>query len=93
MEKIKRYSQLETPCFILDKKELELSIQGFKEALNQNFQESIVGYSVKTNSTPYCMKIARTLGVYAEVVSHDEYELAIMCGFEPDAIIYNGPMK
>lgn len=44
MEKIKRYSQLETPCFILDKKELQLSIQGFKEALNQNFQESIVGY-------------------------------------------------
>lgn len=93
MEKIKRYSQLETPCFILDKKELQLSIQGFKEALNRNFQESIVGYSVKTNSTPYCMKIARTLGVYAEVVSHDEYELAIMCGFEPESIIYNGPMK
>lgn len=93
MEKINRYIQLETPCFILDKKELELSIQGFHEALNRNFRESIVGYSVKTNSTPYCMKIARTLGAYAEVVSYDEYELAIMCGFEPGSIVYNGPMK
>lgn len=93
MEKINRYIQLETPCFILDKKELELSIQGFQEALNRNFRESIVGYSVKTNSTPYCMKIARTLGAYAEVVSYDEYELAIMCGFEPGSIVYNGPMK
>ena len=27
------------------------------------------------------------------MVSHDEYELAVFCGFRPDQIIYNGPMK
>ncbi len=32
-------------------------------------------------------------GGYAEVVSHDEYELAVLCGFRPAQIIYNGPMK
>lgn len=84
---------LETPCFILDTKELERSIQGFYKALKANFNKAIVGYSVKTNSTPYCLSKAKDYGVYAEVVSHDEYELATKCGFAPSRIIYNGPMK
>ena len=86
-------TDLETPCFILDKDELELSINGFKNALDKNFKKSIIGYSVKTNSLPYCLCLARDMGCYAEVVSHDEYELALLCGYSKDHIIYNGPMK
>lgn len=84
---------LATPCFILDIKELERSIQGFYDALKVHFSNAVVGYSVKTNSMPYCLCKAKESGVYAEVVSHDEYELALLCGFAPDRIIYNGPMK
>ena len=87
------YSELKTPCYILDVAELERSICGFKDALSHNFNDSIVGYSVKTNSTPFCMRLASKYGAYAEVVSHDEYELARLCGFSCDRIIYNGPMK
>lgn len=91
-----RYSDLQTlqtPCFILDKDELERSVKGYQNALTANFKQSIVGYSVKTNSVPACMKMAGEMGAYAEVVSHDEYELARLCGFEKDCIVYNGPMK
>lgn len=84
---------LQTPCFILDKDELERSVKGYQDALKSNFKESIVGYSVKTNSVPACMKLAGEMGAYAEVVSHDEYELARLCGFEKNRIVYNGPMK
>ena len=84
---------LQTPCFILDKDELERSVNGYQDALKSNFKDSIVGYSVKTNSVPACMKLAGELGAYAEVVSHDEYELARLCGFEQNHIVYNGPMK
>lgn len=90
MEQIK---DLQTPCFILDPDELERSVEGFKEALNTNFKKSIVGYSVKTNSLPKCMKLANKMGAYAEVVSYDEYQLALLCGFDRNHIIYNGPMK
>ena len=64
---------LHTPCFILDQDELVKSIQGFKDALSNFFSSFIVGYSVKTNSLPYCLKIAKQYGCYAEVVSFDEY--------------------
>lgn len=93
MELTKLYKSLQTPCFILNVAELKRSIDGYKMALDTHFQKAIIGYSVKTNSTPYCMRKAGDFGAYAEVVSHDEYELAILCGFPIYKIIYNGPMK
>ena len=87
------YKNLQTPCFILDKEELKRSIIGFQDALKSNFEKSLVGYSVKTNSLPYAMTLARDKGCFAEVVSADEYQLALKCGFQKDHIIYNGPMK
>ena len=93
MEQINHLSDLSTPCFILDKAELERSIKEFGEALHNHFSRYTVGYSVKTNSVPYCLKAAGFLGCYAEVVSSDEYNLARTCGFKESQIIYNGPMK
>lgn len=93
MERIDRYKDLVTPCFILDTEELSRSVRGYQDALESHFERFVIGYSVKTNSTPYCMKLAGEEGAYAEVVSHDEYELARLCGFDRKRIIYNGPMK
>ncbi len=93
MEQTNLYKQLETPCFVLDEEELRRSVIGFQTALRSHFNDIVVGYSVKTNSVPYCVHKALELGAYAEVVSHDEYELVLLCGFPKDKIIYNGPMK
>ena len=84
---------LDTPCFILDKEEFKMSVEGFKAALGNCFNRSAIGYSVKTNSLPYSMCMAKELDCYSEVVSSDEYELALLCGYQKDRIIYNGPMK
>lgn len=87
------YYTLQTPCFIFDKAEFACGINGFRNALQSCFNQVDIGYSVKTNSLPYALMMARRYGCRAEVVSHDEYRLARMCGFEPCEIIYNGPMK
>lgn len=87
------YKQLETPCFVFDEEELRRSVVGFQTALEKHFHAPVVGYSVKTNSTPYCMQKAMEMGAWAEVVSSDEYELALKCGCKKGKIIYNGPMK
>lgn len=89
MEKI----NLHTPCFILDEQDVTHNIHEFKTALNSYFTKNIIGYSVKTNSLPYVLKIAKDNGCYAEVVSYHEYQLALKVGFQKDHIIYNGPMK
>lgn len=82
-----------TPAFILNEMEVVKNINGFKSALNTRFPKNIVGYSVKTNSLPYVLRIARNHGCYAEVVSYHEYRLALTMGFSPERIIYNGPLK
>lgn len=87
------YNELNTPCFIFDEAEFQRGVDGFKNALKSQFGNIEIGFSVKTNSLSYAMRQARKLGCMAEVVSHDEYELARLCGYIPDRIIYNGPMK
>ena len=83
----------ETPYYIIDEDNLVASLKGFDTALSAFFPHRVCSYSVKTNSLPYCLEIARQLGYYAEVVSADEYRLALLCGFKPSNIVYNGPLK
>lgn len=84
---------MKTPCYIINQKELDSSLDGFKMALKCHFTHYITSYSVKTNSLPYLLKRVKDKGYYAEVVSEDEYQLAIDCGFNKDHIVYNGPLK
>lgn len=87
------FKDLESPCFVIHEDDFLTSLRGFRSALAQRFPHYITSYSVKTNSLPWCLKEARAEGYYAEVVSSDEYELALRCGFPKNSIIYNGPMK
>lgn len=87
------YKEIQTPCFVLDERDLINSICGFQKALREKFCNSIVGYSVKTNSLPYILSIAKEHKCYAEVVSYHEYQLALRIGFKKSHIIYNGPLK
>lgn len=85
--------KLQTPCYILNEDDLVNNIKSFDNALQSKFSKHIIGYSVKTNSLPYVLKLAKDNGCYAEVVSYNEYNLALNVGFLPQHIIYNGPMK
>jgi len=87
------YKQFLTPCFIFEGEEFRRGVVSFRDVLRERFAKVAIGYSVKTNSLPYAIMQARVYGCKAEVVSHDEYRLARLCGFEPHEIIYNGPMK
>lgn len=90
---ILKLSEISTPSFILDKELFINNIKHFQSAISNNFSKWAVGYSVKTNSLVNLINIAYTEGCKIEVVSSDEYELAILCGINPKDIIYNGPMK
>lgn len=90
-QKYQKYQELKTPCYIIHQDELTEGIKLLKTALKENWPDSIVGYSFKTNALPWALVQMKKAGFYAEVVSEDEYELAEHLGFEH--IIYNGPVK
>ncbi|AMO84785.1 pyridoxal-dependent decarboxylase [Solibacillus isronensis] len=86
-------AKLQTPYFLIDEKELKKNVLNLKNALNKYWQNSIIGYSFKTNSIPWLLEYFMENDIYAEVVSDDEYELAQRIGYEKNKLIYNGVIK
>jgi diaminopimelate decarboxylase len=84
---------MNTPFFIIDEKKLKKNVFDFKNALSDYWPNSQLAYSVKTNSLPWLLKYLYSYGVMAEVVSDEEYDLAIQCGYPENEIIFNGPIK
>ena len=84
---------IETPYFLISKSKLDNNVDAFASALKTIWPNSIFGYSVKTNSLPWILKYLKQLNLFAEVVSDEEYQLALKCGYDDSQIIFNGPIK
>ncbi len=85
---------LDTPCFVFDEAELRQNFTDFQRALHTHWGDAAnVGYSVKTNPLPWVVRTALDCGCLAEVVSDDEYALALECGCDAANVIFNGPVK
>lgn len=86
--------QLLTPCYIVDQVKFIDNVNVIKRAFCSQWEKNpILGYSIKTNNYPELVLMARHEGMFAEVVSDDEYRLAISLGYIPPNIIFNGPQK
>lgn len=88
------WAELDTPCYAFDEPELRANFDDFTAALRGAWSpRARVAYSVKTNHLPWILQVAREQGCMAEVVSGDEFDLALACGFSPADVIFNGPIK
>ena len=58
-----KIEDLETPCFIVKEEELINNIVNFKSSLNQFFRHNILSYSIKTNSLPFILDVAKKMAV------------------------------
>lgn len=79
--------------YVLHEENYLKNIQDLQAAFHKHYHKVIIGYSYKTNYIPKLCKIAKENGVYAEVVSEMELELALNLGYSLDKIIFNGPLK
>lgn len=92
--KIKKIeSDVGSPFYTLDVEKYKANVTNFKKAFLKYYSKVEVGYSFKTNYLPPLCSSAKDLGVFAEVVSRFEYDLALKLGFTGSDIIFNGPIK
>ena len=82
-----------TPFFIIHKDKIDKQVLELKQSLSKKWAKNIIGYSFKTNNLPWLIGYMKSLGLWAEVVSSDEYNLAKSLGYLPERIIFNGPVK
>ena len=85
--------QIQTPFFLIHKNAIDAQLNLLHDALRENWPNSVIGYSYKTNTLPWVIDYANKQGCYAEVVSDDEYCLGKHMGVLPDRFVYNGPIK
>lgn len=79
--------------FVFDEARFRSNFQALHKAFSDHYAPVKIGYSYKTNYTPYLCKIVHELGGFAEVVSVMEYRLAQKLGVPGERIIFNGPCK
>lgn len=84
---------MKTPYFLIHQHLLENNVSDFQKALAEEWPNSKLAYSVKTNSLPWILAFLRKRGVLAEVVSDEEYDLAALCGYSDADTVFNGPIK
>lgn len=84
---------MKTPYFLISEEKLNANIHEFNDALSNVWPNSQMAYSVKTNSLPWLIKHMLKNRVFAEVVSDEEYQLAELCGYKKNEIVFNGPIK
>lgn len=84
---------MKTPFFLISEESLNGNINDYIDALASIWPNSQLSYSVKTNSLPWLLKYLHKQNVYAEVVSDEEYDLAKLCGYPDEHIVFNGPIK
>lgn len=84
---------MKTPYFLINKNEFDNNVAGLHRAIERHWKNTLVGYSVKSNSMPWVLRYMKEQGFYAEVVSDDEYQLVKACGYPINRIIYNGIAK
>ncbi len=82
-----------SPLYVFDEKAFIENYNHLLTAFRSIYSKYNIGYSYKTNYTPYICKLVKDLGGYAEVVSSMEYQLAKKIGYDSKKIIFNGPVK
>lgn len=78
-----------TPLYITSKAQLEQNIKAYKEA----FPNARFLYAVKANNNLSIMRIVAKNGFGADVFSDGELYLALLAGFKPEEILFNGNSK
>lgn len=87
------HTNLPTPYYQISEEALDQEIALLKNAMSTHWGRFIPSYSVKTNSLPWLLHHMKEKGLYAEIVSEEEYGLVKRIGFPEAHMIYNGPIK
>ena len=81
-----------SPFYLTSKKQLTYNFDAYKEAL-KGLDSAFIGYAVKANHNLHIMRYLASLGSGAVLVSGNELKTALIAGFDPSKMVFNGNGK
>ena len=83
-----------TPCYVIYRDRFLNNLRDIRDNFRKYWNHTVIcGYSCKTNNSRLMLSLAKSFGMYAEVVSAREYALVKEMGYQDENIIFNGPGK
>jgi diaminopimelate decarboxylase len=82
-----------TPLFVFSEGTISENLWQLKRVFGSRIKRLQFFYAVKASSNLAVLQVIRRSGVNAEIASEGEMFLALMAGFKPEQIIFNGPAK
>jgi len=83
-----------TPLHVVNEGRLKKTAESFFEAVKSKYPGKIsVHFAFKCNPVPGIIKIIRSAGINAEIMSEHELLLALKLGYTGNEIVVNGPYK
>lgn len=90
VELAKKYG---TPLYILFEDIIIQNYSSYRNALNKEYENSLICYAVKANTSHYILNLLSKLGSGADVASEYELQLALDAGIPAEKIRANGNCK
>lgn len=82
-----------SPLFVILANTLRENVRLFREEFSSVYPKIEIAYSYKANSLLGLLRVLHKEGVWAEVASGFEYEIARLLGVPGGKIVFNGPYK
>ena len=82
-----------TPLFVFSEETITNNIRQLRRVFGARIPKLHLFYAVKANSNLAVLRTIRKNGVGAEIASEGEMFLALLAGFRPGQIEFNGPAK
>lgn len=83
-----------TPFYLYSKKTIQYYYKEFlKEAQKNNIPSPLICYALKANANADVLKVLKSMGCGADVVSGGELKLAIKAGIPAEKIVFSGVAK
>nr|XP_006816517.1 PREDICTED: probable diaminopimelate decarboxylase, chloroplastic-like [Saccoglossus kowalevskii] len=82
-----------SPFYLYSRAQIVDNVQQYKRSLEKNDVPHLLGYTVSANYNLEILRILQKLGCSAVVASINEIKIAMMAGFNPNMMVYNGNGK
>ena len=82
-----------SPLFVFAERRIISNIKRIRSAFSAKIPKLRISYAVKAASSLRILRTVKEQGVGAEVTSEGEIFLALMSGFSPRNVVFNGPAK